>query len=85
MMNKFTIEPAYCLLHQKLRVYEFSTDAKQRDAIEQAVGSYSEAMSPELYNQLSGGHADYLRCHDGFEADLRHAVKHLETMLAANN
>ena len=31
------IESAYCFIHQKLRVFEFSTNPTQRDDIEYAI------------------------------------------------
>ena len=43
------IESAYCFIHQKLRVFEFSTNPTQRDDIEYAIAQYVEGMNPQLY------------------------------------
>ena len=40
------IESAYCFIHQKLRVYEFSTNPTQRDDIEYAISQYVDGMNP---------------------------------------
>ena len=40
------IESAYCFIHQKLRVYEFSNNPTQRDDIEYAISQYVEGMNP---------------------------------------
>ena len=34
------IEPAFCFIHQKRRVYEFSTNSTQRVDIEYAIAQY---------------------------------------------
>ncbi|MGI6231863.1 MAG: hypothetical protein ACOYJF_03310 [Prevotella sp.] len=79
MITKDSIESAYCFFHQKLRIYEKSTLDWQRDDIEYAIADYTNRMSQELYAQLSDGRPDYLRDHQHFEADLRHAVEKLES------
>ena len=47
------IEWTYCIFHQKLRVYKFSTSPSQRDEIEHVVASYAMDMNPELYKKLA--------------------------------
>lgn len=42
------IEWTYCIFHQKLRVYKFSTSPSQRDEIEHVVASYAMDMNPDL-------------------------------------
>ena len=55
MINKDSIESAYCFLHQKYRVYEFSNSETQRDDIEFAIASYVNDMNKELYAHLAKG------------------------------
>ena len=75
------IESAYCFIHQKLRVYEFSHNPTQRDDIEYAISQYVEGMNPALYQLLSGGRKEYLLDHIRFEADMRQAQMQLEKWL----
>ncbi len=75
------IESAYCFIHQKLRVYEYSSNPVQRDDIEYAISQYVEGMNKELYNRLSGGKEDYLLDHTTFEHDMRDAQEKLEHLL----
>ena len=42
-------------------VYIHSTLDWQKDDIELAIGSYVDNMSPELYEAISDGRADFLR------------------------
>lgn len=81
MATRDSIETAYSFFHQKLRVYEHSTIAWQRDDIEWAIGDYVCSMNPDLYSSLAHGRADFLRDHEQFEGDLRRAVNELETAL----
>lgn len=81
MISKESIETAYCFLHQKWRVYEYSTLDWQKDDIEYAIDSYVDTMPQELYKKLSSGRSDYLRDHTQFSADMAHAVRVLELML----
>ncbi len=75
------IESAYCFIHQKLRVYEYSSNPVQRDDIEYAISQYVEGMNKELYYRLSGGKEDYLLDHTTFEHDMRDAQEKLEHLL----
>lgn len=80
-ISKDCIESAYCFIHQKLRVYEFSTNPTQRDDIEYAIAQYVEGMNPELYQLLSAGRPQFLLEHPSFEADMREAQEKLEGMM----
>lgn len=75
------IESAYCFIHQKLRVFEFSTNPTQRDDIEYAISQYVEGMNPSLYQLLAEGRKDYLLDHTRFEQDMREAQAKLEAMM----
>lgn len=79
--GKDAIEAAYCIFHQKYRVYEHSNSAVQKDEIECAIGSYVMEMNRALYETLSNGRADFLTDHSHFGQDLSDAVQKLETML----
>ena len=81
MITKESLETAYCFLHQKERVYRYSTMAWQRDDIECAIASYVDAMPEELYELLSEGRRDYLLDHLRFGDDMADAVSQLERML----
>ena len=75
------IESAYCFIHQKLRVFEFSTNPTQRDDIEYAIAQYVEGMNPQLYLLLSQGRTEFLLDHVNFEKDMREAQEKLEGMM----
>ena len=75
------IESAYCFIHQKLRVFEFSTNPTQRDDIEYAIAQYVEGMNPQLYQLLSQGRKEFLLDHVNFEKDMREAQEKLEGMM----
>ena len=81
MIDKHTIESAYCFLHQKQRVYQYSTLDWQEDDIEYAIENYADSMSPELYELLSEGRNDFLRNHTTFPEDIVKALDKLEAML----
>lgn len=81
MITKESIETAYCFLHQKQRVYQYSTIDWQKDDIEYAIDSYVCDMDPELYEKISGGRKDFLRDHRRFGEDMIKAVTDLEQML----
>jgi len=81
MMTKDSIETAYSFLHQKRNVYIHSVLDWQRDDIEYAIASYVDDMSQELYDELSGDRADFLRDHQRFEQDITEAVHRLENMI----
>ena len=81
MITKDSIETAYRFLHQKQRVYVYSTLNWQKDDIEIAIASYVDDMSKELYDAISGGRADFLRDHKQFQEDITLAVEKLEKML----
>ena len=75
------IESAYCFIHQKLRVFEYSTNPMQRDDIEYAISQYVEGMNPQLYQLLSQGRKEFLLDHVNFERDMREAQEKLEGMM----
>lgn len=75
------IESAYCFIHQKLRVYEFSTNPTQRDDIEYAISQYVDGMNPQLYQLLADGRDGFLLDHVSFEQDMRKAQEQLEKMM----
>ncbi|MBQ8047977.1 MAG: hypothetical protein IJ196_08660 [Prevotella sp.] len=81
MTTRDSIETAYSFFHQKLRIYIHSTLDWQRDDIEQAIASYTDGMSPELYARLAHGRQDFLRDHSRFADDLSLAVSELESLL----
>ncbi len=85
MNDKITndsIESAYCFIHQKLRVYEFSHNPTQKDGIEYAISQYVEGMNPALYQLLAGDRNDFLLDHTRFEEDMREAQEKLEGMMS---
>ena len=81
MITRESIETAYCFLHQKLRVYQYSTMEWQRDDIEYAIASYVPDIPEDLLRQLSDGNADFLLDHRTFADDMKQAVCRLEAML----
>ena len=81
MITKDSIETAYSFLHQKQRIYVYSTLNWQKDDIELAISDYADNMSPELYEAISGGSVDFLRDHQRFQEDITKAVEILEKML----
>lgn len=81
MINKDSIESAYCFLHQKYRVYEFSNSETQRDDIEFAIASYVNDMNKELYAHLAKGRKEFLCNHTTFVADMQEAINELELRL----
>ena len=81
MITRDSIETAYSFLHQKRNVYIHSALDWQKDDIEYAIASYADDMSPELYDEISGGRPDFLRDHKRFQEDITKAVEQLEGML----
>ncbi|BAU17273.1 hypothetical protein PIOMA14_I_0765 [Prevotella intermedia] len=81
MINKDSIESAYCFLHQKYRIYEFSNSETQRDDIEFAIASYVNDMNKELYAHLAKGRKEFLCNHTTFAADMQEAINELELRL----
>lgn len=81
MINKDSIESAYCFLHQKYRVYKFSNSETQRDDIEFAIASYVNDMNKELYAHLAKGRKEFLCNHTTFAADMQEAINELELRL----
>ena len=81
MIDRHSIETAYCFFHQKHRVYVHSTLEWQRDDIEYAIASYSENMNPELYAFLAQGRAGFLRRHDRFTDDLEESLASMQDAL----
>jgi len=76
-----SIETAYCFLHQKLRVYQYSNMDWQKDDIEYAISSYVDLMPAALYTLLADDRPDFLLDHRRFESDMVHAVTKLEKLL----
>ena len=81
MITKESIETAYCFLHQKERVFRYSTMEWQKEDIEYAISSYVDSMPPELYQLISKGCHDYLLDHARFAEDMNDAIEQLEQML----
>lgn len=75
------LETAYCFMHQKLRVYEYSTMEWQRDDIEYAIAQYVDQMPKPLYTALAQDKKEFLLDHLTFEEDMRKAVNKLEGVL----
>ena len=75
------IEAAYCIFHQKQRVYMFSQSRTQKDEIECAVSSYAMGMNKALYEKLAAGRQNFLMDHTRFAEDLEVAVSSLEQLL----
>ena len=81
MITKESIETAYSFIHQKLRIYKYSTLDWQKDDIEYAIDSFVETMNPDLYALLSNGNTGYLRDHKRFLNDMTEAAEKLANML----
>ena len=81
MITKDSIETAYSFMHQKQRIYVYSTLDWQKDDIEIAIASYVDEMSKELYDAISDGREDFLRDHKRFRDDITMAVEKLEKLL----
>ena len=81
MITRDSIETAYSFLHQKRNVFIHSSLDWQKDDIEYAIASYVDDMSPELYEDIADGRADFLRDHKMFQEDITQAVDKLEEML----
>ncbi len=81
MITKDSIETAYSFMHQKQRIYVYSTLDWQKDDIEIAIASYVNDMSKELYDAISDGREDFLRDHKRFSDDITMAVEKLEELL----
>lgn len=81
MISRDSIEAAYCFLHQKYRVYEFSTSETQRDDIEFAIASYVDGMNKALYLELAKDRKEFLLNHVSFAKDMGEAIKALEAKL----
>lgn len=79
--TKYDIEIAYAFMHQKQRVYEYSTMPWQRDDIEYAIGDYVGQMNPLLYKKLAKGRDRFLLDHSTFASDIREAIDSLEALL----
>ncbi len=81
MISKDSIESAYCFIHQKWRVYKFSTIDWQKDDIEYAIAQYVEGMNRELYAIIAHGKQDFLTDHRTFAEDMQTAEAKLEEMI----
>ena len=79
--DRNAIEQAYAFFHQKLKVYEHSTSEKEMDHIEDCIATYSNSMSQELFEELSGGNQAFLHEHTSFQEDLKKAVWMMEKWL----
>ena len=81
MINKNSIESAYCFFHQKWNIYAKSSIDWQKDDIEYAIDQYTIEMNQELYRLLAHGNEHFLRNHQTFAQDIASAVDELEKML----
>lgn len=81
MVTQDCIEAAYCFFHQKYRVYQYSSDIRQKEDIEYAVESYVNTMSPDLYLIISKGDSQFLRDYTMFQRDMESALAILERLL----
>lgn len=81
MIDKNSIETAYCFFHQKRNVYIHSNLEFQKDDIECSIGNYVDDMNRELYNSLSEGRNDFLKDHNRFLEDITCAVEKLKPLL----
>ena len=81
MIDKDSVEAAYCFFHQKMRIYIHSTIPSQKDDIEYAISSYADAMNKELYILLSEGKENFLTDHTSFLHDISQAIEQLEQMM----
>lgn len=80
-MDHSATEQAYAFFHQKEKVYRYSTSEAEKDHIEDAISSYVNQMSPELYTALSGGSNTFLREHASFSEDIQLALDIMENLL----
>ena len=81
MIERSSIEQAYAFFHQKLKVYEHSTSEREMDHIEDTIAAYADAMSKELFTELSGGNPAFLHEHTSFLSDIQRAVDTMEDWL----
>lgn len=81
MITKDSIESAYCFIHQKWRVYKFSTMEWQKDDIEYAIAQYVEGMDRKLYAAIAHGKQDFLTDHRSFADDMQKAEERLEEFI----
>ena len=81
MIDKDCIEEAYCFIHQKWRVYKFSSNPRQKEDIEYAISQYVESMNKALYTLISNGKPNFLVDYTSFAEDMQAAESRLETML----
>ena len=84
MISMDSIESAYCFIHQKWRVYKFSTIDWQKDDIEYAIAQYVEGMDRQLYTDIANGKQDFLTDHRTFAKDMQEAEERLEKFLNVN-
>lgn len=80
--DRNAIEQAYAFFHQKLKVYEHSTSEREKDHIEDTIATYADAMSPALFEDLSGGNKAFLHEHASFLEELTRSVSQMEEHLA---
>ena len=82
MADRNAIEQAYAFFHQKLKVYEHSSSEKEMDHIEASIAAYADAMSKELFADLSGGNPAFLHEHTTFKKELTSSVLTMESWLS---
>lgn len=79
--SKESLETTYCFIHQKQRVYQYSTMDWQKDDIEYAIDSFVSDIDSQLYDFIAKGKPDFLRDHNRFGEDMIQAVDILEKLL----
>lgn len=82
MADRNAIEQAYAFFHQKLKVYEHSSSEKEMDHIEASIAAYADAMSKELFADLSAGNSAFLHEHITFKKELTCSVLTMESWLS---
>lgn len=79
--DRHVMETAYCFLHQKQRVYQYSNMDWQKEDIEYAIADYADQMDKRLYEFLAEGNPDFLHNHATFGAEIVAALHKLESLL----
>ena len=80
--DKNAVEQAYAFFHQKLKVYDYSASEREMDHIEDTIADYANAMSKDLFNELSQGNPSFLHEHSTFQDDLTKAVLLMESLIS---
>ena len=81
MLNKDSIEEAYCFFHQKWRVYCHSSIPRQKEDIEYAISQYVESMDKRLYEKIACGKSNFLTDYTAFADDMQLAEQRLEALM----